>query len=114
MAAVLALKCRDKCVASDPQTLNLSVSALLHGRTTLHFMLHQAVIFSDEHRRMGALLVGRDETVRQTAWQMVAQLPTAALLTALTPEAWRSLFDVALAAVPRLHTEVGLLLRSLT
>jgi hypothetical protein len=42
------------------------------------------------------------------AWQMVAQLPTAALLTALAPEAWRPLFDAALVAVPRLHSEVHL------
>ena len=46
------------------------------------------------------------------AWQMVAQLPTAALLAALTPEAWRSLFDAALVTLPRLHFEVARLLRS--
>lgn len=50
--------------------------------------------------------------MRQMAWQMVAQLPTAALLAALAPQAWRSLFDAALVALPRLHSEVGLLLRS--
>ena len=54
----------------------------------------------------------RDGTVRQMAWQMVAQLPTAALLAALTPEAWRSLFDAALVTLPRLHSEVARLLRS--
>jgi hypothetical protein len=55
------------------------------------------------------LVLRRDETVRQMAWQMVAQLPAAALLAALTPEAWRSLFDAALVALPQLHSEACVL-----
>lgn len=38
----------------------------------------------------------RDDSIRQTAWQMLAQLPMAALLAALTPADWRALFDAAL------------------
>lgn len=37
---------------------------------------------------------------------MLAQLPMAALLAALTPEMWRGLFDAALVPVPALQAEV--------
>lgn len=46
------------------------------------------------------LCARRDDSVRGAAWQMVGQLPLAALLTALAPAAWRSLFDAALVQSP--------------
>lgn len=46
----------------------------------------------------------RDGGIRQTAWQMLAQVPLAALLAVLTPADWRALFDVALVPPPQPQT----------